>query len=68
MSRSSSAKRVCQLRLKRGMTQDEFAVRAGLNRTHLYGSNPAIKARTPRNAKIVADTLDVKITDLVKGV
>jgi transcriptional regulator with XRE-family HTH domain len=60
--------RIQVLRREKGFTQDEFALRAGLNRTHLYRLESGKQSVTLRTLKIVADALDVKISDLVKGI
>jgi transcriptional regulator with XRE-family HTH domain len=57
-----------KLRRKKGYTQDQFAERAGLNRTHLYRLESGKQSVTLRTLKIVADALDVKVRDLVKGI
>ena len=59
--------RIQVLRREKGFTQDEFALRAGLNRTHLYRLESGKQSVTLRTLKIVADALGVKISDLVKG-
>jgi transcriptional regulator with XRE-family HTH domain len=57
--------KIRDLRKERGMTQDEFALRAGLNRTHLYRLESGRQSITLRTLKIVADALEVKVRDLV---
>jgi transcriptional regulator with XRE-family HTH domain len=61
-------KRIQDLRRKKGFTQDQFAVHAGLNRTHLYRLESGKQSITLRTLKIIADALGVKICDLVRGV
>jgi len=55
------------LRLKRGWSQDVFADRSGLNRAHVGEIERGESNVTIQTLKIVADTLGVKIADLVKG-
>ena len=55
------------LRLKRGWSQDVFADRSGLNRAHVGEIERGESNVTIQTLKIVADTLGVKIVDLVKG-
>ena len=56
------------LRKEKGFTQDEFAIRAGLNRTHLYRLESGRQSITLRTLKIIADALDLRVSDLVQGV
>ena len=53
------------LRKRKGLTQDEFASLAGLNRTHLYRLESGKQSITLRTLKIVADALEVRVRDLV---
>lgn len=55
------------LRLKRAWSQDVFADRSGLNRAHVGEIERGESNVTIQTLKIVADTLGVKIADLVKG-
>jgi transcriptional regulator with XRE-family HTH domain len=59
--------RVRALRLKRGWSQDVFGDRSGLNRAHVGEIERGEANVTIQTLKIIADTLSVKITDLVKG-
>jgi transcriptional regulator with XRE-family HTH domain len=56
------------LRSRKGMTQDELAERAGLNRTHLYRLENGKQSITLRTMKIIADALCVRVRDLVRDV
>src|ERR1700722_294676 len=60
--------RIKALRSKMGMTQDEFAERSGLNRTHLYRLENGKQSITLRTMKIVADALEVRVRDLVRDI
>ena len=55
------------LRLKKGWSQDVFADRSGLNRAHVGEVERGESNVTIQTLKIIADTLGVKIADLVKG-
>lgn len=59
--------RVRALRLKKGWSQDVFADRSGLNRAHVGEIERGESNVTIQTLKIIADTLSVRITDLVKG-
>ncbi len=52
-------------RAKKGLTQDQLAELAGLNRVHLYRIETGQQSVTLRTLKLVADALDVKIRDLI---
>jgi len=60
--------RIAALRKAQGMTQDQFAERAGLNRTHLYRLESGKQSVTLRTLKIVADALGTRVKDLVRDV
>jgi transcriptional regulator with XRE-family HTH domain len=60
--------RIAFLRKAQGLTQDQFAERAGLNRAHLYRLESGKQSVTLRTLKIVADALEVRVRDLVEGV
>jgi len=53
------------LRLKQGWSQDIFADRSGLNRAHVGEIERGESNITIQTLKIVADTLGVRIRDLV---
>lgn len=55
------------LRLKRGWSQDVFADKSGLNRAHVGEIERGESNVTIQTLKIIADTLKVRISDLVKG-
>jgi transcriptional regulator with XRE-family HTH domain len=59
--------KVRALRKKRGWSQDVFADKSGLHRAHV-GSIERVESNvTLQTLKILADTLDVRIGDLVRG-
>ena len=51
-------------RQAKGITQDQLAELAGLNRAHLYGLENGKQSMTLRTLKIIADTLGVRVRDL----
>jgi DNA-binding XRE family transcriptional regulator len=55
-------------RLKRKMTQAVFADRAGLNRAHVGEIERGESNVTIQTLKLIADTLKVKVVELVRGV
>jgi transcriptional regulator with XRE-family HTH domain len=60
--------RIKTLRQKKGLTQDDLANRAGLNRVHLYRLETGRQSMTLRTLKIIADALEVRAADVLKGV
>jgi transcriptional regulator with XRE-family HTH domain len=54
-----------KLRLKRGLTEDVFADRSGLNRAHVGEIERGESNVTIQTLKIIADTLAVRIRDLI---
>ena len=58
-------KTIRALRLKRAWSQDIFADRSGLNRAHVGEIERGESNVTIQTLKIVADTLGVKIRDLI---
>jgi len=60
------AERIKKIRKKKGITQEQLAELAGLNRTHLYRLETGKQSMTLRTLKILADTLDVRVRELVK--
>jgi transcriptional regulator with XRE-family HTH domain len=59
--------KVRKLRLKKGWSQDVFADKSGLNRAHVGEIERGESNVTIQTLKIIADTLGVRIVDLVKG-
>jgi transcriptional regulator with XRE-family HTH domain len=55
------------MRLKRGWSQDVFADKTGLHRAHVGEIERGESNVTLQTLKILADALDVRIVDLVKG-
>ena len=60
-------KRIKAIRQRKGITQDQLAEIAGINRVHLYRLEGGQQSMTLRTLKIIADALSVGVADLVKG-
>ena len=58
-------RKIKAIRGKKGVTQDQLAELAGLNRVHLYRIETGRQSMTLRTLKIIADALDVKMRDLI---
>ncbi|MDO8795212.1 MAG: helix-turn-helix transcriptional regulator [Vicinamibacterales bacterium] len=58
---------VRRLRVERGWTQDVMADRSGLHRAHIGEIERGETNVTLQTLKTLADTLNVRITDLLKG-
>jgi len=54
-------------RLKRKLTQDVFAERSGLHRAHVGEIERGESNVTIQTLKLIADTLGLRVVDLVKG-
>jgi transcriptional regulator with XRE-family HTH domain len=59
--------KVRALRRKKGWSQDVFADRSGLHRAHVSEIERGESNVTLQTLKILADTLEVRIVDLVRG-
>lgn len=60
--------RIRKYRKDRGWTQDVFGDLSGLNRAHVGEVERGESNVTIQTLKIIADTLKVKIEDLVRGI
>ena len=60
--------RIREMRRAKALTQDEFGDRSGLNRAHVGELERGECNVTIRTLKILADALDVKISDLTRDV
>ena len=58
-------RKIKAIRGKKGVTQDQLAELAGLNRVHLYRIETGRQSMTLRTLKLIADALDVKMRDLI---
>jgi len=59
--------KVRALRKRQGWSQDVFADRSGLHRAHVSEIERGESNVTLQTLKILADTLGVRIVDLVRG-
>jgi transcriptional regulator with XRE-family HTH domain len=59
--------RIKKIRKAKGLRQDDLSERSGLNRAHLYRLENGRQSMTLRTLKVIADSLEVKVVDLVKG-
>jgi transcriptional regulator with XRE-family HTH domain len=60
--------RIRALRLERGWSQDVFADKSGLHRAHVGEIERGESNVSLQTLKTIADTLAVKVADLVKGI
>jgi transcriptional regulator with XRE-family HTH domain len=60
--------RIKELRLKRGLTQDEFADKSGLHRAQVGAFENGRMNITLASLHLIAQTLGIKIIDLFRGV
>lgn len=58
--------RIRTLRRRKGITQDQLAELTGLNRVHLYRLENGRQSMTLNTLKIIADTLEVRVRDLIR--
>jgi transcriptional regulator with XRE-family HTH domain len=58
-------KRIRATRQAKGITQDQLADLTGLNRVHLYRLESGKQSMTLRTLKLIADTLGVRVRDLI---
>ena len=59
--------RIRKIRKRKGITQDQLAELAGLNRTHLYRLESGKQSMTLRTLKVIAVALEVRVGQIVKG-
>jgi len=58
---------VRELRMQKGWSQDVFADRSGIHRADVGAIERGERNITLRTMRIIADTLGVKVADLLKG-
>jgi len=58
-------RKIKAVRRQKGITQDQLAELAGLNRVHLYRIETGQQSVTLRTLKMIADALNVKLRDLI---
>ncbi len=61
-------KRVRELRLQTGLSQEEFAARCGLDRTYMSGIERGKRNVALRNIEAIAVAFNVSLSELLKGV
>ena len=61
-------KRVRERRLAKSLSQEAFAVAAGLDRTYISGIECGKRNVSLRNIKVIAQALGVSISELTVGV
>jgi transcriptional regulator with XRE-family HTH domain len=59
------AEKIKAVRKKKGISQDQLAELAGLDRVHLYRLESGKQSMTLRTLKLIADTLGVRVRDLI---
>ena len=59
------AERIKAARKKKNISQDRLAELAGLDRVHLYRLESGKQSMTLRTLKLIADTLEVRVRDLI---
>ena len=72
MSRQSNitekfGERLRQLRKEKGLSQEEFAARCGLDRTYISGIERGKRNVSLRNIAVIAKTLGISICELMRG-
>ena len=60
--------KIKEIRKAKGITQDQLAERTGLNRVHLYRLENGKQSMTLRTLKLIADTLEVRVRDLIGNI
>lgn len=59
--------RLRQLRRDRGFSQEAFAAKCGLDRTYISGIERGKRNVSLRNIELIAKTLGITISELMKG-
>ena len=60
--------RLRELRKERGLSQEEFAARAGLNRSYVSDVERGVRNISLQNIDVVAKTLGLTVSELMQGV
>lgn len=60
--------RVRELRQTKGWSQEAFAAKCGLDRTYISGIERGKRNVSLRNIEVIAETLGLTLSDLMKGV
>ena len=61
-------KRIRELRLARGLSQEAFAFEADLDRTYISGIERGLRNVSLQNIEVLARTLGVSLSELFVGV
>jgi transcriptional regulator with XRE-family HTH domain len=59
-------RKVRDRRTKKGLSQEEFADLAGLDRTYVSGIERGVRNPTIRTLKTIADALDISVSELLE--
>jgi transcriptional regulator with XRE-family HTH domain len=59
------AEKIKEIRKAKGISQDRLAELTGLNRVHVYRLENGKQSMTLRTLKLIADTLEVRVRDLI---
>lgn len=65
--RARFGKRLRERRTAQGLSQEEFAHAAGLDRTYISGIERGLRNVSLRNIELIARTLGTSISDLTEG-
>ena len=57
-----------KLRIQKGLSQEELAFKANLHRTYISQLERGLKSPTLNTISILADVLDVSLTQFVKSI
>lgn len=60
--------RVRCLRQERGMSQENFAFKCGLDRTYISGVERGVRNISLRNIEVIAKSLGLSIAELFEGI
>lgn len=61
-------RRVCELRLRAELSQEEFAAECDLDRTYISGIERGKRNVALRNIEKIAKTLQISLSELMRGV
>jgi transcriptional regulator with XRE-family HTH domain len=59
--------RIRELRKNKGLSQEAFAAKCGLDRTYISGIERGRRNVSLRNIEVIATTLGISISELTKG-
>ena len=60
--------RVRELRQAKGLSQEGFAAECGLDRTYMGGIERGERNLALRNIEVIASTLGISLSELMKGI